>query len=165
MSIHDELVTQFETYVAESARFEQKGIKASAARARKVAAIRSFYKYLSTKAKLINTNPVQNLDSPQIKKTLPKYLNVEESISLLDAVDGKNQLRDYCILTLFLNCGLRISELIGLNITDIHGENEYLHAKEVSECLFTGKVSNLTDQEIETVFKGVPTFSYKNIPL
>ena len=56
-------------------------------------------------------------------------------------------------------------ELAKQIITDIHGENEYLHAKEVSECLFTGKVSNLTDQEIETVFKGVPTFSYKNIPL
>ena len=56
-------------------------------------------------------------------------------------------------------------ELAKQIITDIHGEDEYLHAKEVSECLFTGKVSNLTDQEIETVFKGVPTFSYKNIPL
>ena len=56
-------------------------------------------------------------------------------------------------------------ELAKQIITDIHSENEYLHAKEVSECLFTGKVSNLTDQEIETVFKGVPTFSYKNIPL
>ena len=56
-------------------------------------------------------------------------------------------------------------ELAKQIITDIHGESEYLHAKEVSECLFTGKVANLTDQEIATVFKGVPTFAYQNIPL
>lgn len=107
----------------------------AAARARKVAAIRSFYKYLSTKAKLIEVNPVQNLDSPQIKKTLPKYLNIEESISLLDAVDGKNQVRDYCILALFLNCGLRISELIGLNTTDIHGDQIRIRGKGNKERL------------------------------
>ena len=56
-------------------------------------------------------------------------------------------------------------ELAKQIITDIHGESEYLHAKEVSECLFTGKVANLTDKEIATVFKGVPTFAYQNIPL
>ena len=80
------------------------------ARARKVAAIRSFYKYLTNKAKLITENPMQDLD-----------LNLEESEGLLDSVDGVNQARDYCILTLFLNCGLRISELIGLNVTDVRG--------------------------------------------
>lgn len=91
------------------------------ARARKVAAIRSFYKYLTSKAKLITENPMQDLDSPHLKKSLPRYLNLEESEELLDSVDGVNQARDYCILTLFLNCGLRISELIGLNITDVRG--------------------------------------------
>ena len=91
------------------------------ARARKVAAIRSFYKYLTNKAKLLSENPVQDLDSPHLKKTLPRYLDLEESVSLLDHVDGANQARDYCILTLFLNCGLRISELVGLNVTDVRG--------------------------------------------
>lgn len=93
-----------------------------ASRARKVAAIRSFYKYLTNKAKLIAENPMQDLDSPRLKKSLPKYLSLDESINLLSSIDGKNQTRDYCMLTLFLNCGLRISELVGLNITDIRGE-------------------------------------------
>ena len=91
-------------------------------RARKVATIRSFYKYLTNKAKLLDTNPVQDLDSPRLKKSLPKYLNLDESLELLDSVDGKNAIRDYCILTLFLNCGLRISELVGLNKTDVRGD-------------------------------------------
>ncbi len=93
-----------------------------AARARKVASIRSFYKYLTNKAKVLSENPMQDLDSPRLKKALPRYLNLDESVNLLTSVDGKNQTRDYCILALFLNCGLRISELVGLNITDIRGE-------------------------------------------
>ena len=92
-----------------------------AARARKIATIRSFYKYLSVKAKLLDQNPMQDLDSPRLRKSLPKYLNLDDSLALLDAVDGAYKERDYCILTLFLNCGLRISELIGLNLSDIHG--------------------------------------------
>lgn len=94
----------------------------AASRARKVATIRSFYKYLTNKAKLLPQNPVQDLDAPRQKKSLPKYLDLEESISLLESVDGKNSSRDLCILTLFLNCGLRISELVGLNKTDVRGE-------------------------------------------
>jgi site-specific recombinase XerD len=77
---------------------------------------------LTSKAKLLEQNPVQDLDSPRIKKALPKYLNLDESISLLESVDGKNSVRDFCILTLFLNCGLRISELVGLNVTDVRGD-------------------------------------------
>ena len=94
----------------------------NASRARKVATIRSFYKYLTHKAKLMESNPVQDLDAPKLKKSLPKYLNLEESLGLLDSVEGKNSSRDYCILTLFLNCGLRISELVGLNKTDVRGD-------------------------------------------
>ena len=94
-----------------------------ASRARKVATLRSFYKYLTNKAKLLTVNPVQDLDSPRMKKALPRYLNLDESITLLESVDGKNATRDYCILTLFLNCGLRISELVGLNKTDVR-ENQ-----------------------------------------
>lgn len=91
-------------------------------RARKVASIRSFYKYLTNKAKLLSVNPVQDLDPPRMKKSLPRYLDLDESVNLLDSVDGKNSTRDYCILTLFLNCGLRISELVSLNKTDVRGE-------------------------------------------
>ncbi len=95
----------------------------NASRARKVATIRSFYKYLTNKAKLLDTNPVQDLDSPRLKKSLPKYLNLDESLELLDSVDGKNSTRDYCILTLFLNCGLRISALVSLNKTTFESIN------------------------------------------
>ena len=97
------------------------GLSASS-RARKVATIRSFYKYLTNKAKLLTENPMQDLDSPRLKKSLPRYLDLEESVELLESVDGANSVRDYCILTLFLNCGLRISELVGLNVTDVRGD-------------------------------------------
>lgn len=94
----------------------------AASRARKVASIRSFYKYLTNKAKLLPENPMQDLDAPRTKKSLPRYLDLESSLGLLDAVDGAFKERDYCILTLFLNCGLRISELIGLNLTDLRDD-------------------------------------------
>ena len=97
------------------------GLNASS-RARKIATIRSFYNYLTNKAHLLRENPVKDLDSPKLRKSLPKYLTLDESINLLSSVDGKNQERDYCILTLFLNCGLRISELVGLNLNDIQGD-------------------------------------------
>ena len=99
----------------------EKGLSA-ASRARKIASIRSFFKYLTVKAHLLEENPVKDLDSPKLKKSLPRYLTLNESLSLLKTPDGVHQERDYCILTLFLNCGLRISELIGLNLSDIHGE-------------------------------------------
>lgn len=91
----------------------------AASRARKIATIRSFYNYLTNKKHLLRENPVKDIDSPKLKKTLPKYLTLDQSTDLLDAVDGKNQERDYCILTFFLNCGLRISELVGLNLNDV----------------------------------------------
>lgn len=97
------------------------GLSASS-RARKISTIRSFYNYLTNKAHLIESNPVKDLDSPKLKKTLPKYLTLDESTQLLQSVDGQNRERDYCILTLFLNCGLRISELCGLNLHDVQGE-------------------------------------------
>lgn len=92
-------------------------------RARKISTIRSFFKYLTNKAKLLSENPVQDIDSPKIKKTLPKYLALEESIQLLESVQGKHQIRDYCILVIFLNCGLRVSELVGLNLSDIRPDH------------------------------------------
>lgn len=97
------------------------GLEAST-RARKVATIRSFYKYLTNKAKLLDENPMQDLDTPRQKQSLPRYLTLEESIQLLEHVDGENAERDFCILTLFLNCGLRISELCALNLSDVRGD-------------------------------------------
>jgi len=97
------------------------GLQASS-RARKVATIRSFYKYLTNKAKLLDENPIQDLDSPRQKQSLPRYLTLDEAIQLLEAVDGENAERDYCIITLFLNCGIRISELCALNISDVQGD-------------------------------------------
>jgi site-specific recombinase XerD len=94
----------------------------AASRARKIATIRSFYHYLTNKVHLIDQNPVKDIDSPKLKKSLPKYLTLDESVQLLESVEGKNQERDYCILTLFLNCGLRISELVGLNLNDIQDD-------------------------------------------
>lgn len=91
-------------------------------RARKVAALRSFFKYLNTKAKLISDNPAKDLDSPKIPKSLPKYLSLDESRSLLSHIDGNDKLRDYCIITLFLNCGMRLSELAAINLKDIKDE-------------------------------------------
>lgn len=94
----------------------------SVTRARKVASLRSFYKYLFSKAKLIEYNPAAELDSPKVVHRLPRYLNVDESIQLLESVEGKNKVRDYAILVLFLNCGLRLSELVGINLSDIRGD-------------------------------------------
>lgn len=94
------------------------GLEAST-RARKVASIRSFYKYLVNKAKVITENPIQELDAPRQRQTLPRFLTLDECIQLLDSIDGANAERDFCIITLFLNCGLRISELVGLNLSDV----------------------------------------------
>lgn len=92
------------------------------ARARKTVALRRFFKYLYVNNK-IEKNPFENLELPKTKKSLPKYLTLEQSVALLESVDGKYQARDYCILTLFLNCGLRLSELVALNCSDIRSDN------------------------------------------
>lgn len=93
-----------------------------ATRARKVSTIRIFFKYLSQKAKLIETNPAQNLETPKLGKRMPKHLSLDESKKLLETVqneDSRNNQRDYAIITLFLNCGMRLSELVNINIKDI----------------------------------------------
>ena len=93
-----------------------------ATRARKVSTIRVFFNYLSRKANLIEVNPAQDLETPKMEKRLPRYLNLEDSRKLL-AVSGheddRNHERNYAIITLFLNCGMRLSELVGINISDI----------------------------------------------
>ena len=90
------------------------------ARARKLSAIKSFYKYLTVRTKQLTDNPVADLEYPKLRKSLPKYLSMEQSAALLKAVSGPNEIRDYAILMLFLNCGIRRSELVGLNISDVY---------------------------------------------
>lgn len=92
------------------------------ARARKVAALKSFFKFLNGKAKIIDDNPALDLESPKIKKRNPVYLSLDESKKLLMSVDGPNKERDLCIITLFLNCGLRLSELCSINISKLKGD-------------------------------------------
>lgn len=96
-----------------------RGISASS-RARKLSAIKSFYKYLTVRTKQLFENPVADLEYPKLRKSLPKYLTMEQSAALLQAVSGANEKRDYAILMLFLNCGIRRSELVGLNLTDVY---------------------------------------------
>ena len=95
------------------------GISA-ASRARKLSAIKSFYKYLTVHTKQLTENPVADLEYPKLRKSLPKYLTLEQSAALLQAVSGPNEKRDYAILMLFLNCGIRRSELVGLNLSDVY---------------------------------------------
>lgn len=94
----------------------------TATRARKTSTLRIFFKYMSVQTHQIPTNPAELLESPKVKQSLPKHLTLENSLELLNSVDGENERRDYCILTLFLNCGLRLSELCGLNLSDISGD-------------------------------------------
>ena len=101
----------------------------AASRARMITSLKGFYQYLTVKTKQLKDNPVQDLDSPKLRKSLPHYLTLEESRRLLSSVDGKNKTRDYCILCLFLNCGLRISEMVGLNLTDIRQDSLLIHGK------------------------------------
>lgn len=104
------------------AKQEQYGLS-PASRARKIAALRSFYKYLTIKTHQLSENPLQGLDSPKSKKTLPRYLTLEEAQTLLASVEGIHKERDYCILCIFLNCGLRISEIVKLNLSDIRSDH------------------------------------------
>lgn len=98
----------------------------SVTRARKLSSIKGFYNYLVVTTKELEVNPAEHIDSPKIPKKLPKFLTLEESIALLGAVendkDSKHRERDYCILTLFLNCGMRLSELTGISLSDIDRE-------------------------------------------
>ena len=94
----------------------------AATRARKASSIRVFFNYLCAKTNLIDVNPAQNLETPKLDRRLPKYLSLEDSKKLLSTTaneDNRNSERDYAIITLFLNCGMRLAELVGININDI----------------------------------------------
>lgn len=96
----------------------------SKTRARKVSSLRSFFKYLTVSSNMLSINPLEHLEVPNIKKSLPKYLTLPQAQKLLVSIDSSFPERDYCIITLFLNCGMRLSELVGLNIADIRTESD-----------------------------------------
>lgn len=91
-------------------------------RSRKSSALRTFFSYLTVKVNLLDVNPVAELEVPAQRKRLPKYLTLEECLQLLSSIEGSYAERDYCITVLFLNCGIRLSELVGININDIKGD-------------------------------------------
>lgn len=95
----------------------------AATRARKTSTLRIFFRFLCEQTHQLDQNPAILLESPKVKQSLPKHLTLEDSLELLNSVDGANQKRDYCILTLFLNCGLRLAELCSLNVNDIKPDN------------------------------------------
>ena len=95
----------------------------AAARARKCSSLKGFFKFITQKKHYLEKDPIEELEIPKTKKALPKYLTLEQSIELLNAVEGEHRERDYAIITLFLNCGLRVSEMAGLNYTDIRNEH------------------------------------------
>ena len=95
----------------------------AASRCRRTSSIKSFYNYLSAKRHLIDKNITLELDMPKKQKSLPKYLEESECERLLNTCQGKNAERDYAILMLFMSCGLRISELVGLNLTDVYEDH------------------------------------------
>ncbi len=101
---------------------EERGNRA-AARSKKCSVLNTFFNYLTKKVRLLKENPAENIDFPKKAKVLPKYLTLEQSIALLKSVDGEYKERDYCILTLFLNRGMRLSELVGINMNDIMENN------------------------------------------
>ena len=90
----------------------------AASRARKLSSLRGFFKYMVQKTHQLEINPCENIELPQNKKRLPKYLTLEQCMELLSNIDSKFASRDYCIVMLFLNCGMRLSELVGINIAD-----------------------------------------------
>ena len=91
-------------------------------RARRVVCIRRFFSYLSDNLGLLSVNPMKNLNSPKTKKSLPKYLTLEEAQKLLSVIDGKYKERDFAIITLFLNCGMRLAELVSIDYSDIKSD-------------------------------------------
>lgn len=95
----------------------------NASRARKLSAVRGFFRYLHQQVNKIDFNPAENISAPKLKQSLPKFLSLDESVMLLGTIGedygNHNRTRDYCIITLFLNCGMRLSELVGINLTDI----------------------------------------------
>lgn len=110
-------IFEFMNYVSD----ERNNIGAT--RQRKSSSLKSFFKYLTVHEKILEENPAETLTPPKKKKALPRFLSLEQSIELLQAVEGPDKERDYCMLVLFLNCGLRLSELVNINLSDVYHQN------------------------------------------
>ena len=95
----------------------------AASRCRRTSTVKSFFNYLCSKRHLLDHNIALELDMPKRKASLPRYLEESECERLLQACDGPHGLRDYAILMLFLSCGLRVSELVSLNLTDVYDDH------------------------------------------
>lgn len=106
-------------------------------RARRLSSIKAFYKYHTVKSRHFEENPAKDIDSPVVKPALPKYLTLDESLKLLESVpaDSPTYARDYCILTLFLNCGMRLAELVGIDLNDV--------SQDLTKLTVTGKGSKM----------------------
>lgn len=98
-------------------------------RSLKVVAIKKFYDYLTRVRGIMDVNPTDALDNPSTEKKLPVYLTEEECRVLLRSIDGKNAIRDYCIISILLNCGIRLSELVGINLKDIDETSLKIYGK------------------------------------
>ncbi len=139
----------------------------SSAKARKLSAIKGLYKYLVNKRNYIEVNPAQNIESPKQKKALPKFLTLEESLALLECVRNdvasKNRVRDYAMLTLFLNCGMRVSELVGIRLSDLDPElrsmrvigkgnkERIIYLNEACRAVLVPLIQERTSSQYETV--------------
>lgn len=117
-------------YFLKSARKNEKS-----SRARKLSSIKSFFKYYTIKSMKLSYNPAENIEAPNFDKKLPKYLTLEQSLELLNNIQTPFRERDYCIILLFLSCGMRLSELVGININDIHDDTIKIWGKGAKERL------------------------------
>ncbi len=123
-SVSYDMIIEFLAYAATDRKNN------STTRNRKLSSLRSFFKFMHDKKHLIDKNPTAEVDPPKMAKTLPKYLNIEEAVRLLDTVnsdtESKTRVRDYSIIALFLNTGMRLSELCGLNLQSFDSNLEYV---------------------------------------
>ena len=111
-------IYDFEYFLSQERR------NSNTARSRKTSALKNFFNYLQKRAGIIDKNPASDIEFPSLKKTIPKYLTLDESVHMLASIDSPFQERDFCIITLFLNCGMRLSELVGLDISDVNLEEK-----------------------------------------
>ena len=126
-------IQRFAKYLATEREhvIHSKTLKGNSSRAlsRRLSCIKSFFKYLTTKRHILDENPAAGLDLPKHKKSLPVHLTVNDSMKLLESVDGTFKERDYAIITLFLNCGMRLSELVAIDVSDVKDDSIIITGK------------------------------------
>ena len=153
-----------------------------AAKARKLVTIRMFYRYLVNKTKQLEINPAAEIESPKPRKSLPKFLSLQESLTLLETIkndrSSRTVPRDFAIVTLFLNCGMRVSELVGINLSDINRDMKSLRvtgkgAKEriiylndaCREALAAYMEERLNEEKIKCTSNALFSFRWINLNL